>query len=165
MQLDLLQESAPTTQKAEAVSPSTPPLQSKTKTAMPEGMQIADEIKAPGAFKTISEVAEFLGVPQHVLRFWESRFPQIRPMKLRGGRRYYRPQDIETLSTIKDMLYKQGYTIKGARKMFGKKPLVAEAAQPKPQAKPVLSEKQLSQITVIRQELLGMRDVLKPFVS
>lgn len=74
--------------------------------------------KAPGAFKTISEAAELLDVPQHVLRFWESKFPQIKPTKLRGGRRYYRPQDIETLLTIKDLLYKQGYTIKGARKAF-----------------------------------------------
>ncbi len=77
-----------------------------------------DPEKAPNAFKTISEVAELLDVPQHVLRFWESRFPQIKPLKLRGGRRYYRPQDIEVLTTIKHLLYKEGYTIKGAKKAF-----------------------------------------------
>src|SRR5580704_3023383 len=78
---------------------------------------IAEE-KAAGAFKTISEAADFLGVPQHVLRFWEGRFKQIKPLKLRGGRRYYRPEDMETLATIKNLLYKQGYTIKGAKKAF-----------------------------------------------
>ena len=87
--------------------------------------------KAPSAFRTISETASFLGVPQHVLRFWESRFSQIRPLKLRGGRRYYRPEDIEILTTIKTLLYKQGYTIKGAKKAFGKDAL-PEAADAKP---------------------------------
>ncbi len=78
--------------------------------------------KAPGAFKTISETATLLNVPQHVLRFWESRFSQIKPLKLRGGRRYYRPEDIDILTTIKNLLYKQGYTIEGAKKAFsGKK--------------------------------------------
>ena len=80
------------------------------------------EGKSAQAFKTISEVSEMLDVPQHVLRFWESKFPQIKPMKRNGGRRYYRPQDVATLVTIKQLLYKEGYTIKGARKAFnGKK--------------------------------------------
>lgn len=83
-----------------------------------------DESKSFGAFKTISEAAKMLSLPQHVLRFWESKFPQIRPLKLKGGRRYYRPQDIETLFTVKYLLYKEGYTIKGARKAIaqGRKP-------------------------------------------
>lgn len=72
--------------------------------------------KAEGAFRTISEVAEELGVPTHVLRFWESKFPQVKPQRLRGGRRYYRPSDVEVLRKIKVLLYSQGYTIKGARK-------------------------------------------------
>lgn len=72
--------------------------------------------KRPGAFKTISETAKLLGVPQHVLRFWESRFRHIKPLKMKGGRRYYRPEDIELLVRIKTLLYQQGYTIKGARK-------------------------------------------------
>lgn len=77
-----------------------------------------DHDKAGHAFKTISETAKMLSLPQHVLRFWESKFTQIKPLKLKGGRRYYRPEDIETLFTIKHLLYKQGYTIKGARKAF-----------------------------------------------
>ncbi len=68
------------------------------------------------AFKTISETADMLSLPQHVLRFWESKFGTIKPLKLRGGRRYYRPQDIEALLTIKHLLYKEGYTIKGAKR-------------------------------------------------
>ena len=74
--------------------------------------------KSPEAFRTISEVAEALAVPQHVLRFWESRFPQIKPMKRGGGRRYYRPDDVDLLRAIKRLLYDEGYTIKGVQKML-----------------------------------------------
>jgi DNA-binding transcriptional MerR regulator len=71
--------------------------------------------KAPDAFRTISEVADELDIPQHVLRFWESRFPQIKPMKRAGGRRYYRPEDVDLLRGIKHLLYAEGYTIRGAQ--------------------------------------------------
>jgi DNA-binding transcriptional MerR regulator len=71
--------------------------------------------KAPDAFRTISEVADDLDVPQHVLRFWESRFPQIQPMKRAGGRRYYRPDDVDLLRGIQHLLYGVGYTIKGVK--------------------------------------------------
>src|ERR1700721_2700530 len=74
------------------------------------------EMKAPGAFRTISEVATDLEVPQHVLRFWESKFQQIRPLKRGGGRRYYRPEDVQLLNGIKDLLYNQGFTIRGVQK-------------------------------------------------
>jgi DNA-binding transcriptional MerR regulator len=74
--------------------------------------------KAPDAFRTISEVADDLDVPQHVLRFWESRFPQIRPMKRGGGRRYYRPDDIGLLRGIRHLLYGQGYTIRGVQRIL-----------------------------------------------
>jgi DNA-binding transcriptional MerR regulator len=74
--------------------------------------------KSPDAFRTISEVAEDLQLPQHVLRFWETRFNQIKPMKRGGGRRYYRPQDIELIKGIRHMLYDQGYTIKGVQKLL-----------------------------------------------
>lgn len=77
--------------------------------------------KSPSALKTISEAADMLEVPQHVLRFWETKFTQIKPLKRNGGRRYYRPEDMEVLQHIKNLLYKQGYTIKGARKAFEKK--------------------------------------------
>lgn len=74
--------------------------------------------KGPDAFRTISEVAEDLDLPQHVLRFWETRFGQIKPMKRGGGRRYYRPQDVELIKGIRYMLYDQGYTIKGVQKLL-----------------------------------------------
>jgi len=74
--------------------------------------------KAPNAFRTISEVADDLHIPQHVLRFWETRFAQVRPMKRGGGRRYYRPDDIALLRRISDLLYIQGYTIKGVQRLL-----------------------------------------------
>lgn len=74
--------------------------------------------KSPDAFRTISEVAEDLDLPQHVLRFWETRFTQIKPMKRGGGRRYYRPDDIDLLKGIRNLLYDQGYTIKGVQKLL-----------------------------------------------
>ena len=74
--------------------------------------------KSPEAYRTIREVANSLDLPQHVLRFWETRFPQIRPLKRAGGRRYYRPDDIERLRIIKRLLYDEGYTIKGVQKLF-----------------------------------------------
>ena len=74
--------------------------------------------KSPDAFRTISEVAEELDLPQHVLRFWETRFTQIKPMKRGGGRRYYRPQDVDLIKGIRHMLYDQGYTIKGVQRLL-----------------------------------------------
>lgn len=74
--------------------------------------------KAPDAFRTISEVAEDLDVPQHVLRFWETRFSQIRPMKRGGGRRYYRVNDVDLLKGIRQLLYGKGYTIKGVQRIL-----------------------------------------------
>jgi DNA-binding transcriptional MerR regulator len=74
--------------------------------------------KSPEAFRTIREVAEAMDLPQHVIRFWETRFPQIRPLKRAGGRRYYRPDDVERLRLIKRLLYDEGYTIKGVQKLF-----------------------------------------------
>ena len=73
--------------------------------------------KGPEAFRTISEAADELGVPQHVLRFWESKFSFIRPMKRAGGRRFYRPQDIAILAGVQRLLHKEGYTIKGVQRL------------------------------------------------
>jgi DNA-binding transcriptional MerR regulator len=74
--------------------------------------------KSPDAFRTISEVGEDLDLPQHVLRFWETRFTQIKPLKRGGGRRYYRPADVELLKGIRHLLYDQGYTIKGVQRLL-----------------------------------------------
>ncbi|MFD0915598.1 MerR family transcriptional regulator [Pseudahrensia aquimaris] len=74
--------------------------------------------KSPDAFRTISEVADELDLPQHVLRFWETRFNQIKPMKRGGGRRYYRPDDVELLKGIRHLLYSEGYTIKGVQRIL-----------------------------------------------
>ena len=74
--------------------------------------------KAPDAFRTISEVADDLDIPQHVLRFWETRFTQIRPMKRSGGRRYYRPDDVDLLRGIRRLLYGEGYTIRGVQRIL-----------------------------------------------
>jgi DNA-binding transcriptional MerR regulator len=74
--------------------------------------------KSPEAFRTISEVADELDVPQHVLRFWETRFPSIRPLKRGGGRRYYRRDDVELLKGIRQLLYGEGYTIRGVQRIL-----------------------------------------------
>ena len=79
--------------------------------------------KSQAAFRTIAEVAVELKLPQHVLRFWESKFTQIRPLKRGGGRRYYRPEDVEVLRRIRSLLYQEGYTIKGAQKLLGQRAL------------------------------------------
>ncbi len=74
--------------------------------------------KSASAFRTISEAADIIDVPQHVLRFWETKFSQIKPMKRVGNRRYYRPDDIEVIKAIRFFLYVEGYTIKGVQKLF-----------------------------------------------
>lgn len=74
--------------------------------------------KSPDAFRTISEVSKELDVPQHVLRFWETKFPVVKPLKRGGGRRYYRPSDMELVRGIRDLLYTHGFTIKGAQKLL-----------------------------------------------
>ena len=87
--------------------------------------------KSPLAYRTISEVAGDLEVPQHVLRFWETKFPQVRPLKRGGGRRYYRPEDVELLRRVRALLYEEGYTIKGVQRLLrergGRSPIEAPA--------------------------------------
>ena len=89
-------------------------------------------IKSPEAFRTISEVSKDLSLPQHVLRFWETKFTQIKPIKRGGGRRYYRPEDIELLKGIKYLLYNDGYTIRGVQKVIkenGAKKIISKSNQ------------------------------------
>lgn len=188
LQEDLLaavQGSAPLSRKAKAKAPLLPLAQPKSGAKPLKSLPLQRDVmqkatvqeesshmkteqpleKSHGAFKTISEAATSLGVPQHVLRFWESQFSQIKPTKLRGGRRYYRPEDMEVLTKIKHLLYKQGYTIKGARKAFAQGvPVVDTTKKPAPAPRNSLTDKQRSQLTVIRQELIGLREVLKPYV-
>nr|WP_284256601.1 MerR family transcriptional regulator [Acidocella aquatica] len=89
--------------------------------ALPEAAAESGRVrprKTADAFRTISEVADELHVPQHVLRFWETKFPQVRPLKRGGGRRYYRPEDVLLLRRVADLLYTQGYTIKGVQRLL-----------------------------------------------
>lgn len=79
---------------------------------------VRQEGKSAAAFRTISEVSDELEVQQHVLRFWETKFPQVKPLKRGGGRRYYRPEDVDLLRRIRDLLYREGYTIKGVQKLL-----------------------------------------------
>ncbi len=103
-----------------------------------ESGQESDELdfgrgsKSADAFRTISEVASDLDVPQHVLRFWETRFSQIRPLKRAGGRRYYRPEDVALLRRIRELLYQHGFTIRGVQKLLrdGGRPRNGERATP-----------------------------------
>ena len=91
-------------------------------------------IKSPEAFRTISEVSKDLALPQHVLRFWETKFVQIKPIKRGGGRRYYRPEDVMLLRGIKNLLYNDGYTIRGVQKVIkanGTKKLLEDNIQNK----------------------------------
>ncbi|EMD82416.1 MerR family transcriptional regulator [Pacificimonas flava] len=84
--------------------------------------------KSPNAFRTISEVSDDIGVPQHVLRFWETKFTQVKPMKRGGGRRYYRPEDVDLLRAINSLLYSDGLTIKGVQKLLRERGAKAVAA-------------------------------------
>ena len=141
--------------------------------------------KAQGAFRTISEVANKLEVQQHVLRFWETKFSQIRPLKRGGGRRYYRPEDVALLQRIHHLLYTEGYTIKGVQKLLkgqGKAQIIAaqaenenagavapspkvaapEAAQPQAAAKPSgVSVQQRAVLEIMLAELKAMRAMIK----
>jgi DNA-binding transcriptional MerR regulator len=141
--------------------------------------------KSADAFRTISEVADELEVPQHVLRFWETKFAQIRPLKRGGGRRYYRPEDIDLLRAIRGLLYDKGYTIKGVQKLIREGGLkLAEGVvvgdipdQPDgdesasategsamadlPLFKTPLSEGQIREVKAIAGELTDLRDRLR----
>ncbi len=94
--------------------------------------------KGEGAFRTIRELSEELGVPQHVLRYWEQRFPQLRPLQRAGNRRYYRPDDVALVRRIRNLLNDEGYTVKGVQRLLAGKgpPAPAPAAAPAPRPTP-----------------------------
>ncbi|HEX6113189.1 MAG TPA: MerR family transcriptional regulator [Geminicoccaceae bacterium] len=129
--------------------------------------------KSAAAFRTISEVAGELDVAQHVLRFWESKFPQVRPLKRGGGRRYYRPEDVDLLRQIRSLLYEEGYTIKGAQKLLKSQrraaPIDGEAAaeaaatpaETRPRPRPELVPEVRRRLLELREELVALRDALR----
>src|SRR5476649_2719922 len=92
--------------------------------------------KSAQAFRTISEVATELDVPQHVLRFWESKFTQVRPLKRAGGRRYYRPEDVDLLRRIRQLLYNNGYTIKGVQRLLRDVTRLPDSGEPESEGAP-----------------------------
>jgi DNA-binding transcriptional MerR regulator len=106
--------------------------------------------KAPSAFRTISEVADELDVQQHVLRFWETKFSQVKPLKRGGGRRYYRPEDVALLRRIHHLLYTEGYTIKGVQKLMkgqGRQQAAAEAPVPAETAAPAVTAQDIAAVS------------------
>ncbi|HEV2550147.1 MAG TPA: MerR family transcriptional regulator [Stellaceae bacterium] len=130
------------------------------------------QAKSAEAFRTISEVAQELEVPQHVLRFWESRFPQVKPLKRAGGRRYYRPDDVVLLRRIRQCLYDQGYTIKGVQKLLREGALKSDAPPPRPSAPPSPAPAARGKesgkesggraaLVELRRELMELRELLK----
>jgi len=120
--------------------------------------------KSAEAFHTISEVANELEIPQHVLRFWESKFTQVKPLKRGGGRRYYRPEDVVLLRNIRTLLYNEGYTIKGVQKLLreghvtrsGRDPVV----RPPQEKRATLSASQRREIGAIIDELAEIKRIL-----
>jgi len=133
--------------------------------------------KSASAFRTITEVADALEIPQHVLRFWETRFPQIRPLKRGGGRRYYRPEDVALLERIRQLLYVEGYTIKGAQKLLRQGNAKAapadapppadtgEAAPPQdgPAGGPALDARTRAELEAALADLEELRDRLRSY--
>jgi DNA-binding transcriptional MerR regulator len=118
--------------------------------------------KSAAAFRTISEVADELDVAQHVLRFWESKFPQVRPLKRGGGRRYYRPEDVDLLRQIRSLLYEEGYTIRGAQKHLKgqRRPALAAGAVVAVE-RPDVNAEMRERLFDLRAELVALRKVLR----
>ena len=139
--------------------------------------------KSENAYRTISEVAGEIDVPAHVLRFWETKFPSVKPLKRGGGRRYYRPEDIDALRRIRNLLYDDGLTIRGVQKLLkthGGKPPAGIASEVVPSTSPPapavakprievagepqldfgLSSKQIDQLREVLDDLKGMRSTL-----
>ncbi|MCY4408078.1 MAG: MerR family transcriptional regulator [Rhodospirillaceae bacterium] len=120
--------------------------------------------KSPDAFRTIGEVSEALAVPQHVLRFWETKFPQVRPLKRGGGRRYYRPEDVALLRHIRHLLHAEGYTVRGVQKLLREratKPVAALAEPDRVETEGPLSPEDRAKATRILDELCTLRDLLR----
>jgi DNA-binding transcriptional MerR regulator len=111
-----------------------------------------DDGKAPEALRTIGEVAAALNIRQHVLRYWEEQFPTLRPIKRSGGRRYYRPEDVQLVATIDRLVHQQGYTLRGARQAIEGKGEARAAPDPQPAPNPPVPDL-IPQLRVIRKTL------------
>jgi DNA-binding transcriptional MerR regulator len=123
-------------------------------------------VKSAAAFRTISEVSTDLEVPQHVLRFWESKFTPVRPLKRGGGRRYYRPEDVDLLRRIRNLLYTDGYTIKGVQRLLreGHGKLVAEARASSTEVAPAATDAPQGERATLKNilsDLVEIRDLLR----
>jgi DNA-binding transcriptional MerR regulator len=119
--------------------------------------------KSATAFRTISEVSEELEIPQHVLRFWETRFAHLKPLKRAGGRRYYRPEDVELLKRIRDLLYRQGMTIRGVQQVLRaeRRGGRGQAAGEGPPANAAVAGDPLVQeLYALRDELVALRRLI-----
>ena len=125
--------------------------------------------KGPQAFRTIGELSASLNIPQHILRFWETRFPQLRPLKRSGNRRYYRPEDVALVERIHRLLNQEGYTIKGVQKLLSVRGPAGDAVpQPAPApaaAAAVVDEEAASSARFDRAALLAIRDLLADGLS
>ena len=120
--------------------------------------------KSPDAFRTIGEVSEALAVPQHVLRFWETKFPQIRPLKRGGGRRYYRPEDVALLRHIRHLLHAEGYTVRGVQKLLRERASRPAALPEAPDSVEVdgpLDTEARARAARVLDELCTLRDMLR----
>ena len=117
--------------------------------------------KSVSAYKTISEVSKLIDVPSHVLRFWETKFTQVKPIKRSGGRRYYRSEDIEVLSSIRELLYNEGYTIKGAQKVLKSHLKNTGSADNKLQAVHKLEKKPEDKLRLADQKSVTIDDGIK----
>lgn len=115
--------------------------------------------KSDSAFRTIGELSDELGVPQHILRYWETRFPQLRPLQRAGNRRYYRPDDVALVKRIHSLLNRDGYTVKGVQKLLAAKaPASAGTAEP---ASPPAAPHQAPDLSGLVTALSAVRDRLK----
>ena len=120
-------------------------------------------VKSAAAFRTISEVSADLSVPQHVLRFWESKFTPVRPLKRGGGRRYYRPEDVDLLRRIRNLLYTDGYTIKGVQRLLreGHGKLDPKAGVSGAAVAPAVPEDERATLENVLTDLVEIRDLLR----
>ena len=128
---------------------------------------MASAEKSPGAFRTIGELSVELGVAQHILRYWETKFPQLKPLQRAGNRRYYRPEDVELARRINRLLNEEGYTVRGVQKLLGVKGAAAadEGTEQPPQPGAQQQQQQQQQPMIDVERLLAIRNHLASAIS